>query len=273
MPVLSVVIGREVPKATTTCRFSSVESALGALVHTVDYGTWLREPDTGLSFVVPGPTGAATRTGAEGWLDTTSASRLVSENGLTLPPQRVAEDAEDAVAAAAEIGYPVVVKLAAADVVHKTEAHGVWPGLRDATDVRCAAAALLDLPVSGGLLLVQREVSGPALAVGLTQDARFGPLLMIASGGTSLDLWGDQVFLMPPLRRGEIRDALRTLRTWPLLTGFRGSVPVDLDAVLDLVDTVGRRGLTRPDIVELDLNPVICTADGPVCVDVKVRRG
>jgi len=87
----------------------------------------------------------------------------------------------------------------------------------------------------------------------------------------NLDLWQDQVFLMPPLRRSEIRDALRSLRTWPLLDGFRGGEPVDVEAVVDLVEAAGRLGDEHPELVELDLNPVVCTPSGPVCVDVKVR--
>jgi acyl-CoA synthetase (NDP forming) len=112
---------------------------------------------------------------------------------------------------------------------------------------------------------------GAEIAIGVTRDERFGPLVMLASGGVALDLWDDQVFLMPPLRRGDIRDALRSLRTWPLLEGFRGSAPVNPAALVDLVQAIGRLAEEHPDIAELDLNPVVCTTSGPVCVDVKVR--
>ena len=127
---------------------------------------------------------------------------------------------EDAVRAAEHIGYPVVVKASAGEIVHKSDARLVRTGLRDARDVRAAAGDLLAALGAGSPLLVQQQVAGPELAVGITRDERFGPLVMVASGGVNLDLWQDQAFLMTPLRRTEIRDALRSLRTFPLLDGL-----------------------------------------------------
>jgi acyl-CoA synthetase (NDP forming) len=178
---------------------------------------------------------------------------------------------DDAEREAHRIGYPVVVKASAGEIVHKSDVRLVRTGLHDARDVRAAAGDLLAALGDGAPLLVQEQVSGPEIAIGLTRDERFGPLVMVASGGVNLDLWQDQVFLMTPLRRSEVRDALRSLRTWPLLDGFRGAARVDVDAVVDLVETVGRLGAEHPEVAELDLNPVVCTPGGPVCVDVKVR--
>jgi len=123
----------------------------------------------------------------------------------------------------------------------------------------------------GAELLVQEQVEGPEIAVGLTRDARFGPLLMLASGGIDLELWGDQVFVIPPVRDAQVRAALRSLRTWPRLVGYRGSAPVDVDELVDLVRSVADLAVARPDLVELDLNPIVCTLTGPVAVDVKAR--
>ncbi len=178
------------------------------------------------------------------------------------------EEAEDA---AERIGFPVVVKAAAGEIVHKSDARLVRTGLHDVRDVAAAAGDLQAALGTGSPLLVQEQVTGPELAIGLTRDERFGPLVMVASGGVNLDLWQDQVFLMSPLRRSEIRDALGSLRTWPVLDGFRGGEPVDVEAVVDLVEAAGRLGEEHPEIVEMDLNPVVCTPSGPVCVDVKVR--
>ena len=94
---------------------------------------------------------------------------------------------------------------------------------------------------------------------------------MLASGGVDLDLWADQVFLMPPVRESQVRAALRSLRTWPRLAGYRGSTPVDVDGLVDVVRSVAELAVDRPDLAELDLNPVVCTPTGPVAVDVKAR--
>jgi acyl-CoA synthetase (NDP forming) len=120
-------------------------------------------------------------------------------------------------------------------------------------------------------VLVQQQLSGPEFAVGVVRDARFGPLVMVASGGVQLDLWGDQTYLMPPVGPSDVRTALQSLRTWPLLTGFRGSPPLDGEAVVELVRAVAELALDRPDLLELDLNPVIVTGTGPLCVDAKIR--
>ncbi len=96
---------------------------------------------------------------------------------------------------------------------------------------------------------------------------------MVASGGTLLSLWADQQFLLPPVDRRDAEAALAALRTWPLLNGYRGEAAVDVDALVDLIVRVGDFAVDRPDVVELDLNPVVLTPDGPRCVDVKLRLG
>ena len=118
--------------------------------------------------------------------------------------------------------------------------------------------------------LVQRQLSGPELAVGLVRDDVFGPLVTVASGGTGLDLWADRTYLVPPLTHEDVRAALSGLRTWPLLTGLRGRA-LDVDATVEVVMAVGRLALERPDVQEVDLSPVVITAEGPVCVDARVR--
>jgi acyl-CoA synthetase (NDP forming) len=120
-------------------------------------------------------------------------------------------------------------------------------------------------------VLIQEQLSGPELAVGVVRDARFGPLVMVASGGVALDLWADQTFLMPPITDQDALAALGSLRSWPMMTGFRGGAELDVDAVVELVCAIGTLALEHPEILEVDLNPVMVTTDGPRCVDAKVR--
>lgn len=270
VPVLSVVTGEAVPPGGSATRFGSPEAAVRSLVHAVEYAAWRRESNEPSSAPPRTPLAEPSARQA-GWLAAPEASELLRSVGCRVPASRVVRSVDEALAAAGELGYPVVAKAASPEIVHKTDAQLVRTGLRDERDLAAAVGDLLAVLGAGAPVFVQQQVAGPELAVGLTRDERFGPLVMLASGGVTLDLWGDQVFLMPPLRRNEIRDALRSLRTWPLLEGFRGSARVDPEAVLDLVEAVGRLGAERPDLAELDLNPVVCTADGPVCVDVKVR--
>ena len=289
VPVLAVTTGGAVAPSAAT-QFRSAEAAIRALAHAAGYATWRREntPDTAHRTAADGhpsdltadslggatpatQAAAATPSTDEGWLAADDAAALLRTAGGPVPAMETVHAVEDAVRAAERIGYPVVVKASAGEIVHKSDARLVRTGLRDARDVRAAAGDLLAALGAGSPLLVQEQVAGPELAVGITRDERFGPLVMVSSGGVNLDLWQDQAFLMAPLRRSEIRDALRSLRTWPLLDGFRGAERVDVDAVVDLVESVGRLAAEHPEVAELDLNPVVCTPTGPVCVDVKVR--
>jgi acyl-CoA synthetase (NDP forming)/GNAT superfamily N-acetyltransferase len=287
VPVLTVTAGGLLSPAGAATQFRSPEAAVGALAHATAYGSWRRantahaagEAATAHAGPALGPAigsvPAAGRPAApvpdEGWLAATEAAALLGTVGGRVPAMATVHTVDDAEREAHRIGYPVVVKASAGEIVHKSDVRLVRTGLHDARDVRAAAGDLLAALGDGAPLLVQEQVSGPEIAIGLTRDERFGPLVMVASGGVNLDLWQDQVFLMTPLRRSEVRDALRSLRTWPLLDGFRGAARVDVDAVVDLVETVGRLGEQHPEVTELDLNPVVCTPGGPVCVDVKVR--
>ena len=155
--------------------------------------------------------------------------------------------------------------------MHKTDENLVRTGIRTLSEAREAVDSILAVQGPGTSVLLQRQESGPELAVGVVNDSSFGPLVMVASGGVTLDLWGDQTFLMPPLTSAVVSDALSSLRIWPLLTGFRGSKPLDVEAVVAVVCAIGELALSRPDISELDLNPVIVTQAGPICVDARIR--
>jgi len=162
------------------------------------------------------------------------------------------------------------VKAADPAIVHKTEKKLVRTGLRNRRELITAVRALQTSLGMGSPVVVQQQAAGPEFAVGVVRDPRFGPLVMVASGGVQLDLWGDQTYLMPPVGLADVRSALESLRTWPLLTGFRGTAPLDGEALVELVRAVAELALDRPDIVELDLNPVIVTETGPVCADAKI---
>ncbi|MDQ6686468.1 MAG: GNAT family N-acetyltransferase [Actinomycetota bacterium] len=271
VPCLSVMTGASGPPPLRTTRFGSSEAAVRALAHAVRYAAWRR---TAAARPAPSPDdAAASPTGQLRWLDTAESERLLTPVGVRCVPSFEARTDHDVMAALRRIHYPVVVKTGIPEVVHKSEDRLVRTALTRRSEVLQAVHEIQAVTGPATAVLVQRQVSGPELAVGIVRHADFGPLVMVASGGTGLDLWGDQTFLMPPLTADDVQSALRSLRTWPLLIGFRGSKPLDVQAVVDLVLAVGRLAVERPDLIELDLNPVIVTDDGPLCVDVKIRAG
>ena len=113
--------------------------------------------------------------------------------------------------------------------------------------------------------------SGAEVALGLVRDPALGPLVMVAAGGVATDVWDDRAFLMPPLAHADAARAVRSLRVWPLLDGFRGAPPADVPGLERMLEALGRLAVDLPDVAELDLNPVLVGPDGCVVVDARVR--
>ncbi len=275
-PCLLVVVGND-DAATlgAVTPFETVDSAIGSLRHATTYATWRRSLDN-----APGAAPVDDRRPGrerpqwapppqEGWLAPDAAAHLLVDYGLSVVPQEIVSTPEAAVRSADRLGYPVVVKSADPRQVHKVERHLVRTSLLDEVAVRQAASSVQE--ASPGPLLVQKQLAGPEIALGIVRDDGFGPLVMVASGGTNLSLWDDQTFLLPPFRDSDVDGALRSLRTWPLLAGFRGSDPVDVPALVRDVVRLGRLAVDWPQVAELDVNPVIVTTGGAFCVDVKLR--
>jgi acetyltransferase len=200
---------------------------------------------------------------------------LLGAAGLPVVSAIRAATPEAAVVVADSLGYPVVVKLDAAGHAHKSEIGGVRVGLADAAAVRDAAADLLalELPAGAslrGLLVAEMIEDGVELIVGMERDEQFGPTVLIGLGGVLTEVLDDVALRLAPVPPASSREILDELRGAPLLHGFRGGPALDLDAITDVVTAVGRLAIARPDIVEIDLNPVIATEHGASIVDALV---
>lgn len=200
-------------------------------------------------------------------LDEWESKRELAAFGVPVPDGRVVAP-DDAADAAAEIGYPVVLKAVSAQLVHKTEAGAVRLDLRDADEVRRAAK---ELGVFSGRVLVERMATGALaeLIVGVRAAPGFGLALTIGSGGVLVELVRDAATLLLPTDRHQVRSALLGLRAARLLTGFRGKPLADLDAVIDAVLAVTHYAVERG-IHELDVNPLLVFPDGVLAVDALV---
>jgi hypothetical protein len=121
-------------------------------------------------------------------------------------------------------------------------------------------------------VLVQQQVAkGVEIAVGMVRDPVFGPIVMLAAGGITTDVLDDRVFLLPPVTDADASRAVRRLRIWPLLAGFRGSPAGDVPGLEAALQAVAQLAHDVPQLVELDINPVVVTPERTVCVDVKAR--
>lgn len=282
-PLLLVAVGEvavPVPAEAAWTRFRSVEDATGALARVTAYAAWRSAPPGAPAPDRPGVAAAARRLATHalteadqsGWLGFASARDLLGGYGIELVGDVVAGSAA-AVAAAERTGYPAAVKAADPGVLHKTDRGLVRTGLATAEEVRRTVDEFSgELDRRDPLVLVQPQIpAGVEIALGLVRDPSLGPLVMVAAGGVATDVWDDRVFLLPPLSGTDAAHAVRSLRIWPLLAGHRGSPPVDIAALERLIVAVGQLADDVPTVAELDLNPVIVSPAGAVCVDARVR--
>ncbi|HEX9351823.1 MAG TPA: acetate--CoA ligase family protein [Gaiellaceae bacterium] len=199
------------------------------------------------------------------WLDPARTRTLLEAYGIPLVPERQARTEDEAVAAALELGFPVVVKSAAAGA-HKTESGGVALGLVDEAAVRAAVARI------GPPVLVQPMVEGGVeLLAGIVQDPTFGPLVAFGPGGVLAELIGEAGFRIAPLTDVDADELVHSGKTGKLVAGYQGAAAADVAAITDLLHRLSRLGEDLPELAELDLNPVIAGPDGCVAVDARVR--
>jgi acetyl-CoA synthetase len=204
-------------------------------------------------------------------LDEAASKALLAGHGVPVPVSRVAHSAEDAVAAAEELGYPVVVK--ALGVAHKSDVGGVRLDLRSAEEVAEALDLMAGLSES---YLVEHMVEGAVteLIVGVARDPQFGPYVVVGGGGILAELMKDSASLLLPVTREHALEALGALQCAPLLNCFRGCPQADLDAAADVVMAVAAMVEKDPAaIAELDINPVLVLEQGKgaVAADALVR--
>jgi acyl-CoA synthetase (NDP forming)/GNAT superfamily N-acetyltransferase len=266
------------PEGVTVYR--TAEAAVGALARTMRYAAWRRvpadEPPVGLGIRASfARAWAVDRLAARGdlaeRLPADASSELLAPYGIDLVGVQ-AGSTEEACAAAEEIGFPVVVKVADPTVVHKTDRGLVRVGLRSAAEVAEAVEAFrVELGTVAVDVRVQPVLTGVEVACGLIRDEMLGPLVRVAAGGIATELWRDEVYLLPPIAPSDAARALRGLRMWPLLDGFRGADRVDVEALEAVVVGVGQLAVDVPEVANIDLNPLLASPDGVYCVDVKVR--
>jgi succinyl-CoA synthetase beta subunit len=204
------------------------------------------------------------------WLGPNEVVRMLLHYGIPACPQRVVSDANAAAAAAAELGYPVAVKVARG-TVHKTDIGGVRLAISDEAALR---EAVVDVQMASGTsdVLIQPMVGpGTELIAGALQDPQFGPVVMLGAGGVLADMIADRQLRLAPLTADDADDMIARLRT-ALLDGYRGRPMVDRRAVGRLLQRLATLADDLPEVAELDLNPVICRGrDDLIVVDAKVR--
>jgi acetate---CoA ligase (ADP-forming) len=192
---------------------------------------------------------------------------LLRDYGIAAARTRAADSDAGALAAAAEIRYPVVLKTDEPGIAHKSDAGGVVLGVRD-PDALLAAYQDLAERLGRRVLVCETIPAGPELSLGLARDHELGPLLVVGAGGVLVELLADRAVALPPVSAAQAHRMLGTLRAAPLLAGVRGQHAADLDAVVAAITGLSRLATELGDVIEaLDINPLICGPDRAVAVD------
>ncbi|WP_433260960.1 acetate--CoA ligase family protein [Actinosynnema sp. CS-041913] len=225
------------------------------------------------------PTALRLLEGGEPVLTETAAKNLLELYGLSVPRGASVADVADAVAVADDIGYPVVAKLEAAGLAHKSDIGGVEVALPDRNAVRQAFDRLTRAGTTAfgpdtPLRFRVERMAGPGveLIVGGRNDPA-GSLVVVGAGGVLTELLADVTELLWPFGPDEVREAIATLRVARLLHGYRGAPAADLDAVADAVVRIGRLLAELPEVTEIDVNPLLCADSGCVALDALVVVG
>lgn len=206
-----------------------------------------------------------------------ASKALLAEHGLPVNKEREVATAEAAATAAAEIGFPVVVKLCGDSISHKTERGLVRLGLGDAGAVSAAATDLLNQATADDgdvTLLVGEMVSANReLIVGVDVQPPFGPIVMVGFGGILAEAVGDVAFRLLPVEPLDVEEMLEDLQNQALLGEFRGEPAIDRAAVAEAVAAVGRAAAAVDDLVSIDVNPMLIADGKPIAVDALVVTG
>jgi len=215
-----------------------------------------------------------------GWMTTEETRSLLRAVKLPVQPGGVALTADEAVAVAEKIGWPVAVKLASHQIVHKTEFGGVHLNLTNERSVRHAFASITSelekrntLAAMEGVLVQPMLTGGVEVMVGVTHDPLFGPLIAFGLGGIHVEILGDVQFRITPLTEDDAIEMIRGIKGYSLLRGYRNQQPADTQALEEVLLRISRLVEEIPEIYELDLNPIFALPPGEGCRILDARIG
>jgi acyl-CoA synthetase (NDP forming) len=205
------------------------------------------------------------------------AKTLCQEYGIPVTKFKVATSVEEAVKFAEGIGYPVVLKIVSPEVIHKFDVGGVVLNLKNASEVKDAYDRIIKSvrkhkPEAKivGVLVQEMAPASTEVIVGATKDPQFGPALMFGLGGIFVEVLKDVTFRIAPITESDAREMITEVKAYPILKGFRGQPPADIDAIAKILLSTSKLVMQHPEIKELDLNPIIVYEKGAKTVDARV---
>ncbi len=199
------------------------------------------------------------------------------EYGIPVAAFKLAKNEDEAVKSAEQLGYPVVLKIVSPDILHKSDVGGVIVNLRSIAEVRSAYAKILEnakkynpaVQVTG-VLVQEMAPKSTEVIVGAIKDSQFGQTLMFGLGGIFVELLKDVTLKIAPITEAEAVEMITGVKAYPILKGYRNTLPVDVDAIKAILLSTSRLVMENPEIKELDLNPVMVYEKGAKAVDARI---
>jgi len=205
------------------------------------------------------------------------AKIVCMEYGIPVTRFKVALTQDEAVKFADQVGYPVVLKIVSPDILHKWDVGGVILNLKSAAEVKDAYTKIFenikkhkpDAKIAG---VVVQEMASPSteVIVGAIKDPQFGPALMFGLGGIFVEVLKDVTFRIAPITEADAREMITEVKGYPILKGYRGQPPVDIDAIVKILLNTSRLVMDHMEIKELDLNPILVYEKGAKTVDARI---
>lgn len=275
--------GTRVLSANRVPNYPFPERAVSALGAMYRYHTWKQQPPVTVEAFDADKEAVAelfakVREDGRNTIGDTEAQAILKAYGITTPQSAVGATPDEAAKLAAEIGFPVVMKIASPDILHKSDVGGIIVGVQDEAEAREAFGTLVerakahvpDATIWGAQ--VQEMVTGAReIIIGLNRDPQFGPVIMFGLGGIYVEVLRDVAFRVAPMSRQQARQMVESIRSYKLLTGVRGQAPADLDATVDTILRVAQLVVDFPEIAELDINPLLVREQGKGAVAVDMR--
>ena len=207
----------------------------------------------------------------------TEAKVICKEYGIPVTRFELAKSEDEAAQFSDAIGYPVVLKIVSPDIIHKSDIGGVMLNLREAKEARNAYKQILSNVKKHnakarivGILVEEMAPASTEVIVGSTKDPQFGPALMFGLGGVFVEVLKDVTFRIAPISEGEACELIEGVRAYPLLKGYRGSPPADINAIVEILLATSRLVMEHSEIRELDLNPIVVYEKGAKTVDARM---
>ena len=205
------------------------------------------------------------------------SKELLGQSGINVIPTRLAASPAEAVSLSRQLGFPVALKIASPDIIHKSDAGGIRLGLATPEQVEQAGAEILagigrNHPGARilGLSVQPMAPPGTEVIIGMKTDPQFGPVLMFGLGGIWVEVIQDFSLRVTPITRKDAAEMIQEIKSYPMLTGYRGREPVDISKLEDMLLALDGFVRRYPVVKEIDLNPVIAGREGAIAVDATV---